>query len=352
MRIYSFDYSCLISTICSSISSNLYSINRNTQLTLISTCFDDCANDLQITWEIYQGDGQGSWNKFNSILSIDLNSPSLTLTKEFFDDDNNKQIVYWRFLVTYLIESKNYSNKFDLKINDQPHGGSCTIHPLNGTVDTTFTINCSNWIDDDGIKDYSFYGLYTKDPTKAVILNSTIDSNCEVHLPASTDAETYVHIRVHIRDRFNSITEYNLSSILLFTNLSILSTIIDDLESSILQNENSENVEQLVSSISNILNDLHEQQMEKLGQSISVSSLNERNSLNETFETIVSDDIPAEIEQQMIKQASIRENLVMHLMNLSVSSLDNLTSQSAMFSDLTQATNELTSKTSVYSKTI
>jgi hypothetical protein len=42
-------------------------------------------------------------------------------------------------------------------MNQPPRNGSCLISPLSGTTSTLFTINCTDWIDEDGIKDYSFY---------------------------------------------------------------------------------------------------------------------------------------------------------------------------------------------------
>jgi hypothetical protein len=42
-------------------------------------------------------------------------------------------------------------------INSPPSNGSCSIYPVNGTITTLFTITCSNWFDEDGIKDYSLF---------------------------------------------------------------------------------------------------------------------------------------------------------------------------------------------------
>jgi hypothetical protein len=44
-------------------------------------------------------------------------------------------------------------------INQPPSNGSCSINPLNGTTTTLFTISCPNWFDEDGVKDYSLYGI-------------------------------------------------------------------------------------------------------------------------------------------------------------------------------------------------
>jgi len=78
--------------------------------------------------------------------------------KDFFVE--NKEIVYWRFEVIYSFESEIIKKEFDIEINQSPKNGICSINPLNGTIITLFKINCSNWFDQDGIKDFTFYGLY------------------------------------------------------------------------------------------------------------------------------------------------------------------------------------------------
>ena len=50
--------------------------------------------------------------------------------------------------------------EFDIQINEPPKHGNCSIKPLNGTMLTLFTINCSQWYDEDQIKDWTFSGLF------------------------------------------------------------------------------------------------------------------------------------------------------------------------------------------------
>src|SRR4051812_1727582 len=98
----------------------------------------------------------GNLNKMCYYLG--LNTKNLTIAKDFFIDNN--EILYWRFEFIYLFEFETIINKrFDIKINQKRENGFCRIDPLNVTSETFFTINCSNWIDNDGIKDYSFYGI-------------------------------------------------------------------------------------------------------------------------------------------------------------------------------------------------
>jgi hypothetical protein len=69
----------------------------------------------------------------------------------------NDHINYWRFEVVYTFLNEISSSALNFIINQPPDNGSCTINPQNGTTSTLFTINCTDWLDEDGIKDFSFY---------------------------------------------------------------------------------------------------------------------------------------------------------------------------------------------------
>jgi hypothetical protein len=88
---------------------------------------------------------------------LGFNTKNLTITKDFFSENN--QIIYWRFEVIYSFKSEISRQIFEMEINEEPKYGSCSIDPSNGTMFTSFTINCSNWFDRDEIKDFTFYGL-------------------------------------------------------------------------------------------------------------------------------------------------------------------------------------------------
>ena len=87
-----------------------------------------------------------------------MNTSNLTATNALFL--NNSQILYWRFEVVYSFVSTQSSSALDFMINPPPQNGSCSISPLNGTTSTLFTVDCSNWFDENGIQDYSFYGMH------------------------------------------------------------------------------------------------------------------------------------------------------------------------------------------------
>ncbi|UJR07020.1 hypothetical protein I4U23_011308 [Adineta vaga] len=97
-------------------------------------------------------------------------------------------------------------NTFDIQLNDQPKNGFGSIEPLKGTILTLFTINCTNWFDQDEIKDYLIYGISFKRNKRILLAYSTNSIIC-LRLP------TNVHLIVQIRNTFDCSTEFPLSSI-------------------------------------------------------------------------------------------------------------------------------------------
>ena len=156
---------CVISTMC--ISQLEYQlINPTTQIALFSLCMENCSSTRNITWLIYQGLKNLSlnittWTVFNQYRNIDsifgMNTSNFTVSKQLILD--NPQIQYWRFQVIYSMSVSIGSSALDFMINSSPRNGSCSINPLNGSTITVFAISCQGWFDDNGIKDYSFFGM-------------------------------------------------------------------------------------------------------------------------------------------------------------------------------------------------
>jgi hypothetical protein len=85
------------------------------------------------------------------------NTTNFTATNQLFL--SNPPIHLWRFEVVYTFAITKSTSALNFIINQPPYNGSCSISPQNGTTSTLFTISCLDWFDEDGIKDYSFYGM-------------------------------------------------------------------------------------------------------------------------------------------------------------------------------------------------
>ncbi len=77
------------------------------------------------------------------------------MAKEFFLE--NHETSYWHVEVIYSFKSSSSKETFDIEMNQSPKDGHCSINPANGTMFTLFTIHCSDWSDEDEMKDFTFY---------------------------------------------------------------------------------------------------------------------------------------------------------------------------------------------------
>ncbi len=101
-------------------------------------------------------------NNFSFVLFFSgRNTKNLTAVSQLFS--NNPSIQYWKFEASYTVTTTDGIatgvGAVRFTINSPPANGTCTTNQTNGTTITLFQITCSNWMDSDGIQDYSFYGM-------------------------------------------------------------------------------------------------------------------------------------------------------------------------------------------------
>ncbi len=130
-------------------------INPTTQIALFTLCVENCTNIRSIKWNVYHGEKNLSsyfikWTLFDQM--------NLYENISFFG--KNIFLIHKLSLLIILgIHTNNFTatSSLNFLINQSPANGSCSITPLNGTTTTLFTISCSNWFDEDNIKDYLVY---------------------------------------------------------------------------------------------------------------------------------------------------------------------------------------------------
>lgn len=93
--------------------------------------------------------------KRSQSLDLGTNTSNFTATNQLFLQ--NEKINLWKFQVIYTFAEETSSSSLNFIINTPPSNGSCSVYPPNGTTNTLFTISCSNWFDDDNIKNYLLY---------------------------------------------------------------------------------------------------------------------------------------------------------------------------------------------------
>ena len=196
------------------------------------------------------------------------------------------------------------------------------------TVLTMFTINCSNWFDEDGIKDISVYGKVFSlgrkiDPQRQILLTSSTNSIISLRLPTNVD------LLVKIRDAFDCVTEFDLTPVTITSNSSLIDVLFEE----------KSNIELNIIPLSELLNEIS------------------RNTADEIFVTPFHSDLSNSIKNSsnvfnittLNQHANIREELMMIISNLSLTTFNDVKLQSSMISILTKTTNHLTRKTLVKS---
>ncbi|UJR18699.1 hypothetical protein I4U23_005606 [Adineta vaga] len=360
--------SCVISISCQP-NLEFQLVNPTTQVALFSVCAETCTTIQNITWYVYYGTINSSsnltkWTLFNQTVSYEnrwffgMNESNFTTSNQLFLV--NSQIHLWRFEVVYTFMWETSSSSLNFLINQTPSNGSCSIHPNNGTTNTLFNIICLNWFDEDEIKDYIIYG-WTNDSTKKMIIAYSSVSIFQLQLPAGDNQTSLLHLIVHIRDQLDCITELNISSVTVFSDLAAIHNLINDIQNSseriitnpiiqLLTYGNQNRFGQIFTSISQQLNQMNNENLNKAisngisAASIFISPLDAQSRQQITSITL-NQLVLNEYKKELNSRASTREYLITYTIKLPITTSNSIKLQAVSLAQLTKATNELTRTT-------
>jgi hypothetical protein len=283
-----------------------------------------------------------------------LTEKNLTINKELFDAYDH--VEDWRFQVIYSFEFQTIEQTFDVQINDRPRNGSCSIQPASGDLLTVFTIRCAEWHDDDGINDYLIYGLSDSlrrisknfsclgrqdaSPSTLTFLSSSTESIWQLRLPST------LTLIIHIRDPFNCFTDFQLPSIQIDRDRSLLNDLLDGYSSMnpLMRALNDSDLYRVGQMISSIVEMLDEIDTTRLAISPLFSS-NRSKVKNNGSSSYTS-------QEELNRYAHLRTYLMNLISNGSVDNEVDAIFQASMLSQLTQQTNQLTRSTAVKSLTV
>ena len=213
-----------------------------------------------------------------SLIIVGRNTTNFTATNHLFLE--NPYVLYWRFEVTYSFIAGISSSALNFVINQPPSNGSCSISPLQGTTSTLFTVSCSNWVDEDGIKDYALSG-YSADVEEQLMLAFSSVSDFSIRLPSPNTNQTQLNLLVTIRDTLDCVISVNLSTVNVIMDVSPISQLVEQIYNStgsltsnrmvrLLCSGNQNTVAQLIISLSQYFNQIGEK---NIGDAVS-SELN------------------------------------------------------------------------------
>ncbi|UJR07283.1 hypothetical protein I4U23_011571 [Adineta vaga] len=335
---------CVIATMCISSNEDFHYVNRNTQLLLLSSCSGNCATMDKISWKIYKRSNQtNQWIPFKSfeadLFFAGLNTKKLTVMKDLFIEHLSN--IYWRFEVIYSSsKSENESHSyFDVEVNQPPYNGYCLIHPVNGTITTLFTIQCTDWLDQDEIKDYLIYG-YKSNSTEETFFTHTALPIIYLYLPMTIDPTSPLQLKVKIRDIFDCDVEYHLPSVHVHPDLSNISQFIDLVHSNHTKDQNI--FFQMVTSIAQLFHQMNQETAnEQIQNGIPLTQMAITPLHYQSFHSMTNTSNHSFL-LDTDEQIKIREDLLMIVSNLSAVTLLDLQLQSSILTQLTQTTNQLT----------
>jgi len=170
------------------------------------------------------------------------------------------------------------------------------------------------------------------------MLAYTTKSIFQLQLPDSINPTSSLYIIAQIRDTFDCITEFNLSSVTVHPDFSAIDNFMNNLQE---LNRDSDTVGQMINSILQVFNEMSEQNVQMTNH-IPISSLD-----NKIVNLVTNSTNDIKFNEELNKHASIRERSMMFINNLTITTSNNIKFQSSILATLTETTNQLTRKTSV-----
>jgi len=322
---------CVIESLCSPNREYQF-VNPTTQVALFSLCLGNCSLIKSISWHVYSRQPNSSlWILFNQTENwfFGTTSSNFTVKNQLFLQNPN--IEFWRFEVIYSFSSRTSTGVLNFVLNQPPQNGSCSIFPSNGTTTTLFQISCSNWSDEDGIKDYSLYSF-----TNQLMIAFSSESSFKVYLPSGENQILFIEIR----DQLNCLTKFNLSSISVRTD--------SQLNTNLLSTRNQNTVSQLLTSFSQQFNQINQQNIDKAvssGIPLSTISISSLTTQNQPTNSSLNQSALIEFEKELNSQSSTREYLISFTGTLLITTVKSIELQSSSLVQLTKSTNQLTRNT-------
>ena len=213
--------------------------------------------------------------------NLGRNNNQFTSTNRLFVE--NPAVQYWRFEVIYRFTSAISSSALSFVMNRPPSSGSCSISPSNGTTSTLFTITCSAWSDENGIKDYSIYGMpclsmslitpypcvgWSTGSAGRMLISYSPASSSRIRLPAGDRDTSLLYLAVSIRDQLDCIAEVNISPVHVRADTVAINGLIEGMTSlssqltnnalvQLLSSGNQNTVGQVIASVSQQVNQMN-----------------------------------------------------------------------------------------------
>ena len=95
------------------------------------------------------------------------------------------------------------TTSFITESNPVPSGGVCTVTPRTGYLNTTFKVNCRDWVDSDNTDQPFIYLILAE----GNILNRGIQRSMDIQFPVGDkEREWNLSVEVHVEDSLGAFT--------------------------------------------------------------------------------------------------------------------------------------------------
>ncbi|XP_070581220.1 polycystin family receptor for egg jelly-like isoform X2 [Ptychodera flava] len=184
-------------------------INPSSSLRMTGSCLSGCHDDLTYQWQLqfynYTSEEYENIDGWRSFATGDR-TPYLHIKRDLFER-NPTWTRYSMTLTGTRPSGISGSSYLTIYLNQPPSGGTCSVTPTSGVVSTDlFSVQCNDWIDEDGIKNYQFYSV-SANSTVPKQITFGMQSNMEMFPPLGSESNAYFQeLMVKIYDDLGAYT--------------------------------------------------------------------------------------------------------------------------------------------------
>ncbi|XP_059152858.1 uncharacterized protein LOC131938735 [Physella acuta] len=209
-----------------------YTILESGRVSLDCQC-PTCNLTAAYKWSVFIEDYRWNdgWRPLKDIEviehSISLVSKQFTIEKTLFSRYSDETTIF-RTQCSIADVAGNSSTSTSLYVNKPPRPGNCSIEPANATAtpdaSQLWLINCWDWYDENGIKEFQFYSMTDPDDLQKEITSIPMGAseygvinNQKVSIPIGPSYNGYKQtVMVVVKDMFNAARTVTVAKISVF----------------------------------------------------------------------------------------------------------------------------------------
>ncbi|XP_041364430.1 uncharacterized protein LOC121379844 [Gigantopelta aegis] len=198
------------------------------RLGLKCACLDCSPTDnLEFRWKAYAYDyvWQWPWKPFIKrdfekyvIGTFGIKSEQISIQPDLFAIQPEVKQYVFECNIRKVGDAEWGAVYTQIKLNEPPVPGTCTVTPLTGTVtwgqDKPFTISCNGWQDEQNIIEYKYYIMHKDNYMEYQLTKTNKPGDIHVDLPLGSPYDDYNEdIFVKVMDSLEAVTTFKIARI-------------------------------------------------------------------------------------------------------------------------------------------